>query len=116
MTTSENNPISLTPEQADFVDACIASGRYGSVNEVVGEGIRLLEREEQHRLLEKWLAGDLTEQEQRRLDPALLERAKAHLQELIDEGIRSGEEQGWVDGAQAMQAIRNRAGRHKHAG
>jgi antitoxin ParD1/3/4 len=37
--------ISLTPHLHDFVEAQVASGRFGSVSEVVRAGLRLLERE-----------------------------------------------------------------------
>ena len=75
MPSRENKSVSFTPKQAEFVEACVASGRYQSVSEVVREGIRLLEQEEQKRLLEKWLIGNLTDAEQHQLDPATLDQA-----------------------------------------
>ena len=41
--------ISLTPELEKFVQDKVASGRYHSASEVIREGLRLLEREEQVR-------------------------------------------------------------------
>lgn len=35
--------ISFTPQQAEFLTSCVASGRYQSTSEVVREAIRLLE-------------------------------------------------------------------------
>jgi antitoxin ParD1/3/4 len=46
METQPSTTILLTPEQTKFVQKCIASGRFGSTDEVIREGIRLLEAEE----------------------------------------------------------------------
>ena len=35
--------ISFTPQQAEFLDSCVASGRYQSTSEVVRDAVRLLE-------------------------------------------------------------------------
>jgi len=43
MATRENISVSFTPEQARFLAACVASGRYQSTSEVVREAVRLLE-------------------------------------------------------------------------
>jgi antitoxin ParD1/3/4 len=40
--------ISLPPELVDLVKAKVASGRYSSASEVVGEALRLLERIDPH--------------------------------------------------------------------
>lgn len=50
----ENISISFTPHQAEFLAACVASGRYQSTSEVVREGLRLLE--DHHRRREAELA------------------------------------------------------------
>ncbi|MFZ0420583.1 MAG: type II toxin-antitoxin system ParD family antitoxin [Candidatus Sulfotelmatobacter sp.] len=47
--------ISLTPELEQMVDDKVKSGRYASASEVIREGLRLLEEQEQmkqHRLAE----------------------------------------------------------------
>ena len=41
--------ISITPELGAFLQSRVASGRYQTTSEVVREGLRLLEREEQGR-------------------------------------------------------------------
>ena len=73
-----------------------------------GEGLRLLEQSEHRRLLEKWLYDGLTAEEEAQLPPELLERMRAHFSSLVEEGIRSGEEDGWVDGPEAVQRLRQR--------
>ena len=44
--------ISLTPELERMVDNKVKSGRYASASEVIREGLRLLEEQEQQRLSE----------------------------------------------------------------
>ena len=60
--------ISLTPELERMVDARVKSGRYASASEVIREGLRLLEEQEQLK-------------QQRRLEVRQKERQK------IDRGI-----------------------------
>ena len=66
MATRENISVSFTPQQAEFLAACVASGRYQSMSEVVREGLRLLEDRQQQRQAE-------------------LERARALIQEGVDQ-------------------------------
>jgi antitoxin ParD1/3/4 len=43
LATRENISVSFTPQQAEFLASCVASGRYQSTSEVVREGLRLLQ-------------------------------------------------------------------------
>lgn len=66
MANRENISVSFTPQQAEFLAACVASGRYQSTSEVVREGLRLLEDRQRRREAE-------------------LERARALIQEGADQ-------------------------------
>lgn len=52
MAKRENISVSFTPEQAEFLAACVKSGRYQSASEVVREAVRLLEDQQAHRQAE----------------------------------------------------------------
>ena len=49
MANRENISVSFTPQQAEFLASCVASGRYQSTSEVVREALRLLEDRQQLR-------------------------------------------------------------------
>jgi antitoxin ParD1/3/4 len=49
MANRENISVSFTPQQAEFLASCVASGRYQSTSEVVREAVRLLEDRQQLR-------------------------------------------------------------------
>ena len=100
--------VSLPPEQDRFVRTQVEAGRFRTASEVVREGLRLLEGTEHRRLLEKWLYDGLTPEEEGQLPRGLLDRVRAYVSGLLEEGIRSGEEQGWVDGPEAIQRLRGR--------
>jgi len=57
---SKNTSISLGDHFGDFISKQIKSGRYGSVSEVVRDGLRLLEEQEQQRkaLRKALIAGE----------------------------------------------------------
>ena len=46
MSTRITKNVSLTPEFAEFVEGCVASGRFQSDSEVVRQGLRLLQEHE----------------------------------------------------------------------
>lgn len=52
MAKRENISVSFTPEQAEFLAACVKTGRYQSTSEVVREAVRLFEDQESHRQAE----------------------------------------------------------------
>ena len=100
--------VSLPPEQDRFVRGQVEAGRYRTASEVVREGLHLLEETEHQRLLEKWLYEGLTSEEREQLPPELVGRVRAHFDQLIAEGVRSGKRDGWVDGEEAMERLRQR--------
>lgn len=100
--------VSLPEAQEQFVREQVASGRYRSASEVVRDGLRLLEQTEHHRLLEKWLYEGLTADESARLPAERLDRARAALKRLIDEGLADARSGRVVDGGKAMARLRER--------
>jgi antitoxin ParD1/3/4 len=98
MATRATVNVSITPELAQFVQNLVASGRYHSASEVFRDGLRLLERAERRRLLEKWLAEGLTPDEQRELPSELLEKARSHIDAKIQEGLDALDAGDAVDG------------------
>jgi antitoxin ParD1/3/4 len=57
MTRFENRTVSLTAEEAEYIDAKVASGEYGSASEVVREGLRNMQ--EHDAAIEKWLREEV---------------------------------------------------------
>jgi antitoxin ParD1/3/4 len=98
--------VSLPHSQEQFVRAQVDAGRYRTASEVVRDGLRLLEEAEHRRLVEKWIYEDLDEGELALLPEELKARARAHFRELVDEGLRSAEKDGWIDGPEAMARLR----------
>jgi antitoxin ParD1/3/4 len=95
MAKRENISVSFTPQQAEFLAACVASGRYQSTSEVVREGLRLLE--DHHRRRE-----------------AELERTRALIREGADQLDRGMVVDGetffreWDEELDAMEAAQRR--------
>ena len=95
MANRENISVSFTPQQAEFLAACVASGRYQSMSEVVREGLRLLEDSQERRQAE-------------------LERARALIQEGADQLDRDEVVDGetffreWDEELDALEAAQRR--------
>lgn len=68
MARRENISVSFTPQQAEFLANCVASGRYQSTSEVVREGLRLLEDRQQRRQAELERARTLIKEGADQLD------------------------------------------------
>ena len=68
MPNRENISVSFTPQQAEFLAACVASGRYQSMSEVVREGLRLLEDRQERRRVELERARTLIQEGADQLD------------------------------------------------
>ena len=70
------------------------------------QGLRLLEEAEHRRLLEEWIFQGLTEEEQDRIPPELLDDVRAHFRQLADAAFREVTEERVVDGPTAMERLR----------
>ena len=68
MAKRENISVSFTPQQAEFLAACVASGRYQSTSEAVREALRLLEDQHARRQAEIERARELIQQGADQLD------------------------------------------------
>ena len=79
--------VSLTPELEEFVNLKVQSGRYSTVSEVIREGLRLLERQEN-------TLPSFTNQ--------------AELEALLRAGIKSMENGDTVDGKEAFEKLRKK--------
>jgi hypothetical protein len=71
---------------------------------------------EHRRLLEKWVYEDLSDEDLALLPAELKERALAHFRELVSEGLRSAEAEGWIDGPKALKAMRDRLADRRRQG
>lgn len=98
--------VSVTPELEAFVQGLVASGRYHSASEVFRDALRLLEKAEQRRLLEKFIAEGLTPDEEKRLPPGVLERFRSRIKARIQEGLDSLERGDGVDGEEFFSRLR----------
>ena len=63
---------------------------------------RLLQEAEHRRLVEKWIYEDLTDEEMAALPEELKERVREYFRKLVEDGLRSAEEHGWLDGPKAL--------------
>ncbi len=81
--------VSLTPELEEFVNLRVQNGRYSTASEVIREGLRLLERHEN-------------------TPPSFTNLAE--LKTLLQAGIKSMKNVNTVDGKEAFERIRRKAG------
>jgi len=65
----------------------------------------MLEEHEHVRLVEKWLYEGLSPDEEGQLPPELLARARAHIRNLVDAGIRDRDAGHLSDGHDAMERV-----------
>ncbi len=100
--------VSVTPEIERFVKGLVQGGRYHSASEVFRDGLRLLEQAERRRLLEKAILEGLTPDEETRLPPELLERARSQVRAKIDEGLESLKRGEKTDGEEFFARWRRR--------
>lgn len=80
--------VSLPPELEEFVNLKVQSGRYSTASEVVREGLRLLERQDN-------ALPSFTNQ--------------AQLEALLNAGIESMKNDDTVDGKEAFERLRKKA-------
>jgi antitoxin ParD1/3/4 len=90
--------VALTDEQDALVERLVKSGRYASASEVLRDGLRLLQRDEEARLLDKWLVEGLTADEEAALPPGFLERARDTIRAKVREGLDEARRGEFVDG------------------
>jgi antitoxin ParD1/3/4 len=87
MSIRQSVNVSITPQLDRFVLDQVASGHYNSVSEVVRDGLRLLEQAERRRILEEWLADNLTPRGRAKLTPEVLAGARALVGAKIQEAL-----------------------------
>ncbi|MCK6484546.1 MAG: type II toxin-antitoxin system ParD family antitoxin [Phycisphaerae bacterium] len=98
MPAKNGRNVALTDEQNALVERLVKSGRYASASEVVRDGLRLLQRDEEARLLDKWLIEGLTAEEEASIPPDVLNRARETIRAKIREGLDEARRGNLVDG------------------
>jgi len=98
MVAKDGRNVSLTTHQSEFVDALVASGRYGSASEVIRDGLRLLQDAERRRWFESWLADIQSSGESRSTARALRRQTKSTVDAAIQEGLDALDRGQSVDG------------------
>ena len=107
MSDRQTMNVSLPSDLDRFVRAQVEAGRYRTVSEAVREGLRMLEEAEHRRLLEKFLYEGLSSAEEALLPPDVLERAKAHIRGLVDQGLEDVRAGRVLDGPATMERLRD---------
>jgi antitoxin ParD1/3/4 len=100
--------VSLTDEQDALVERLVKSGRYASASEVIRDGLRLLQRDEEARLLDKWLLEGLTPAEEANLPVGLLDRARETIRAKVREGLDEAQRGEFVDGEEFLARWKTR--------
>ncbi len=90
--------VALTEEQDSLVERLVKSGRYASASEVVRDGLRLLQRDEEARLLDKWLIEGLTPEEEASIPADVLNRARETIRAKVREGLDEARRGEFTDG------------------
>lgn len=97
MPAKNGRNVALTDEQNALVDRLVNSGRYASASEVVRDGLRLLQREVEACLLDKWLIEGLTPDEEASISPEVLNRARETIRAKVREGLEEARRGEFVD-------------------
>ena len=105
--------VSISPELERFVKGLVETGRFNSASEVVREGLRLVERQERFRLLEKALLEGLSPEEEARLPPDLLSETMQHFRQQIQVGLDQAERGELIDGEAFFAQLRDRTVRDR---
>lgn len=90
------------------MERLVKSGRYASASEVFRHGLRLLQGEEESRLLEKWLTGGITDQETAALPPGMLDHARETIRAKVREGLDEARRGEFVDGQEHLAKWKKR--------
>lgn len=90
--------VALTDEQHALVERLVKSGRYASASEVVRDGLRRLQRDEEARLLDKWLVEGLTPEEEASIPGGVLDRARETIRAKVREGLDEARRGEFVNG------------------
>ncbi len=85
MANRKNISVSFTPQQAEFLAACVASGRYQSMSEVVRESIRLLEDQQARNQAEFERARGLIQEGADQLDRGQVVDGETFFREWVEE-------------------------------
>lgn len=95
MANRENISVSFTPQQVEFLSACVASGRYQSTSEVVREAVRLLENQQARRQAELERARELIREGAEELDAGQVVDGDSFFREWDEEldAIETGQRQ-----------------------
>ena len=102
--------VSVTPELESFVQGLVVSGRYHSASEVFRDGLRLLQRDEETRLLDKWLVEGLAPDEAASIPPDVLNRARESIRAKVREGLDEARRGEFVDGEEFFARWKTRLG------